>query len=112
MSAPVAYVLGGGGVLGAAEVGMLRALLRAGVRPDLIVGTSIGAINGVLVAADPSEEVTERLARLWTSPQAGAVFGDSAGRQLVRAVRGRTHLHSPKPLRQLLEAELGIGTRF
>ncbi|HEX6499440.1 MAG TPA: patatin-like phospholipase family protein [Micromonosporaceae bacterium] len=112
MSGPVAFVLGGGGVLGAVEVGMLRALLHAGVRPDLIVGTSIGAINGVLVAADPSEAVTDRLANLWTSPQAGAVFGDSPGRQLVRAVRGRTHLHSPEPLRQVLEREVGTGTRF
>ena len=46
-----AFVLGGGGLLGAHEVGMLRALAAAGVRPDLVVGTSIGALNGVLVAA-------------------------------------------------------------
>ena len=49
----VAFVLGGGGVLGACEVGMLRALNEAGVRPDLVLGTSIGAINGVFAAADP-----------------------------------------------------------
>jgi len=49
-----AFVLGGGGLLGAHEVGMLRALAEAGVRPDLVVGTSIGALNGVLVAADPA----------------------------------------------------------
>src|SRR5439155_920516 len=49
-----AFVLGGGGLLGAHEVGMLRALADAGVRPDLVVGTSIGALNGVLVAADPA----------------------------------------------------------
>ena len=48
-----AFVLGGGGLLGAHEVGMLQALSEADVRPDLIVGTSIGAINGALVAADP-----------------------------------------------------------
>jgi NTE family protein len=41
-----AFVLGGGGHLGAVEVGMLQALLDAEVRPDLIVGTSVGAING------------------------------------------------------------------
>ena len=49
-----AFVLGGGGVLGAAEVGMLQALAEAGIRPDLVVGTSVGAINGALVAADPT----------------------------------------------------------
>jgi len=51
---PIAFVLGGGGVLGAVEVGMVRALLRHGIQPDIIVGTSIGAVNGVLVAADPT----------------------------------------------------------
>ena len=52
-----AFVLGGGGLLGAHEVGMLRALSEAGVRPDLVVGTSVGAINGALVAADPQVPV-------------------------------------------------------
>ncbi len=42
----VAFVLGGGGHNGAYEVGMLRALLENGVKPDLIVGTSVGALNG------------------------------------------------------------------
>ncbi|HEY2261590.1 MAG TPA: patatin-like phospholipase family protein, partial [Streptosporangiaceae bacterium] len=48
-----AFVLGGGGLLGAHEVGMLRALSEAGIRPDLVVGTSIGAVNGAFIAADP-----------------------------------------------------------
>jgi NTE family protein len=108
---PVAFVLGGGGVLGAAEVGMLRALLEYGVAPDLIVGTSIGAVNGVLVAADPTLAVTERLARLWASPEARAVYGDLPHRQLARIVRGG-HLHSPEPLRDLLHRELGAMTTF
>src|SRR2546430_5960859 len=59
-----AFVLGGGGLLGAHEVGMLRALADAGVRPDLVVGTSIGALNGVMVAADPAA-AAERLSRMW-----------------------------------------------
>jgi len=107
----VAFVLGGGGVLGAVEVGMLRALLRAGYRPDVVVGTSIGAVNGVLVAADPSEAVTDRLVRLWSSPEAADVYGDSIARQL-RRFAARTHLHSPKPLRRLLESELGAQSTF
>src|SRR3954470_21728731 len=108
---PCAFVLGGGGVLGAVEVGMLRALFRAGYRPDVVIGTSIGAVNGALVAADPSEGVTERLVRLWTSPEAAAVYGDSLGRQ-VRRFAARTHLHSPLPLRRLLEGELGEHATF
>ncbi|WP_281895066.1 patatin-like phospholipase family protein [Phytohabitans aurantiacus] len=111
VSGPVAFVLGGGGVLGAVQVGMLRALFRAGIRPDLVIGTSIGAVNGALVAAEPTESVTERLVRLWASPEASAVYGDSVARQL-RRFAARTHLHSPQPLRKLLERELGEGTRF
>src|SRR5689334_10890976 len=108
---PVAFVLGGGGVLGAVEVGMLRALFRAGFRPDVVVGTSIGAVNGALVAAEPDEGVPGRLVRLGTSPEAAAVYGDSIGRQ-VRRFAARTHLHSPLPLRRLLTGELGEQSSF
>ena len=65
MAGPVAFVLGGGGLLGAHEVGMLRALLEAGIVPDLVVGTSVGAINGVVVAEDPTTGAVQRLAELW-----------------------------------------------
>jgi NTE family protein len=110
-TSPVGFVLGGGGVLGSVEVGMLRALLRAGIRPDLVVGTSIGAFNGAAVAAQPTEEVTERLTELWSAPEASSVYGDSYARQLRRFAT-RTHLHSPGPLRRLLEKELGADTCF
>jgi NTE family protein len=109
---PVAFVLGGGGVLGAVEVGMLRALLERDIRPDLIVGTSIGAVNGALVAADPTRTVIGRLAELWSSRQARQVFGDSPPRQLARIARRGTHLHSPRPLRDMLLRELGGPVRF
>jgi NTE family protein len=110
MTAPgrTAFVLGGGGLLGAVEVGMLRALLEAGVRPDLIVGTSVGALNGALVATDPEPRVVDRLVRLWESAAtSGEVYGDGPVRQVTRAVRTGTHLHSAKPLRDRLVQELG-----
>src|SRR4051812_50194276 len=71
---PVAFVLGGGGVLGAAEVGMARALAEAGIRPDVVLGTSIGALNGCFVAADPSPAAAERLADLWRGVGGGPDF--------------------------------------
>lgn len=107
----VGFVLGGGGVLGAVEVGMLRALLEAGVVPDLVVGTSIGAFNGAAVAARPTVEVADRLTEAWSAPEARDVYGDSMARQLRRFAT-RTHLHSPAPLRRLLERELGADTTF
>jgi NTE family protein len=110
--APIALVLGGGGVLGAVQVGMLRALLGCGIKPDLILGTSIGAVNGVLAAADPTEAVINRLAHLWSSPEAREVFGESLPRRVGRLARTRTHLHSPEPLRRLLARELGAERGF
>ena len=106
-----AFVLGGGGLLGAVEVGMLRALLEAGVEPDLLLGTSVGALNGALVAADPGPGVIDRLVALWESAAATKeVYGDNPVRQVTRAVRTGTHLHSAKPLRERLATELGDRT--
>ena len=58
-----AFVLGGGGLLGAHEVGMLRALSEAGIGPDLVVGTSIGAVNGAFVR-DPDGNNVEAVCHL------------------------------------------------
>lgn len=111
MTGRTAFVLGGGGLLGAVEVGMLRALFEAGVRPDLVLGTSVGALNGALVAADPSDGVIERLVGLWHSAvENREVWGDGAVRQMTRAVRTGTHLHSARPLRERLHTELGDRT--
>jgi NTE family protein len=60
-----AFVFGGGGLLGASEVGMLRALIERGHRPDLVLGTSIGAINGAVVAADPTPGCVTTLVETW-----------------------------------------------
>jgi NTE family protein len=107
-----AFVLGGGGVLGAAEVGMLRALLEHDIAPDLVLGTSVGALNGSLVAATPLGDVIERLTSLWQAASTGRqVYGDRAHRRISRVVRTGTHLYSSKPLREALVRELG-DTRF
>jgi NTE family protein len=104
-----AFVLGGGGVLGAAEVGMLRALLEAGVRPDLVVGTSVGALNGAFVAADPTVEATVRLAELWASlAGSDGVFSGSVVARAATAMRSGTHLHGRGPLRSLLARHLPV----
>ena len=102
-----AVVLGGGGVLGAVQVGMLRALIEAGVRPDLVVGTSVGAINGAVLAACPPAEVADRLEALWRSPDAAEVFAAGAVARLRELARTRTAAHSAEPLRRALVAQLG-----
>ncbi len=112
MGGPVAFVLGGGGVRGAVQVGLIRALVGRGIRPDLVVGTSIGAINGAMLAADPGPGVVERLTSAWDSPAARAIYGDPLPRQVHRFARTRTHLISDEPLRRLLEHALGADARF
>ena len=73
-----AFVLGGGGVLGAHEVGMLRALSEAGIVPDVVVGTSVGAINGAFVAADPAGAAAW-LAGAWQGAALQQAYQASAG---------------------------------
>lgn len=108
----IGFVLGGGGVLGAVEIGMLRALLEADIVPDVIVGTSIGALNGSLLATEPSLGVIERLERLWrAAASTREVYGEGAVSQVARVIRSRTHLYSAQPLHQRLEEELG-GAHF
>ncbi len=104
-----AFVLGGGGVLGAVEVGMLRALFERGVTPELVLGTSVGALNGAMVARQPDASVIDRLTELWRS-------ASSSGREVVsahplrtvrRAVATGTNLYSVQPIKQRLIDEFG-----
>lgn len=69
-----AFVLAGGGNRGAIQVGMLRALSGAGIRPDFVVGASVGAINAAAYAADPSPEGVDRLAEAWLQLRDDTVF--------------------------------------
>jgi NTE family protein len=101
-----AIVLGGGGVLGATQVGMLRALLETGIRPGLVVGTSVGAINGAAIAAAPNIAGVENLAGLWASLAEAGMFTDNVLARASTLARYRTHLYSPAPLRKLLTAHL------
>ncbi|RAY13689.1 patatin-like phospholipase family protein [Actinomadura craniellae] len=103
----VAFVLGGGGALGAHEVGMLKALHEAGISPDVVVGTSIGAINGAFVAADPDKAV-ERLAELWAGQAAREAFGAPPWTRLWTLARSGTHLHPIGPLCRTLEEVLPV----
>lgn len=70
----VAFVLAGGGSLGAAQVGMVQALIEAGITPDLIVGTSAGALNGAMLAGGADLDDVARLATIWTGLRRSTVF--------------------------------------
>ena len=61
----VVLVLQGGGALGAYQVGVYEALHEAGIEPDWVIGTSIGAINGAIIAGNKPEHRLPRLRELW-----------------------------------------------
>jgi NTE family protein len=70
-----AFVLSGGASLGAVQVGMIRALYERGIVPDLILGTSVGALNGAFIASRPATlQTASELADVWREIGRGQVF--------------------------------------
>lgn len=100
-----AFVFAGGGSLGAVEVGMLAALTEAGIRPDLVVGTSVGAANAAWYATHPSD--VDGLVTRWVGLSRSDVFPIRPVRGLLGLVGLRDHLVPNSALRRLLEASLG-----
>lgn len=106
-----AFVLGGGGVLGATQIGALRALVDAGITPDLVLGTSIGAINGAAYAGRPNADGLADLEDMWT--RLTTLRGLRERASYLRRPRGadlRTHLYPSGGLLQLLRDELPART--
>ena len=103
-----AFVLAGGGSLGALQVGMLRSLLEYGVEPDLVLGSSVGAINAVYFAGAPTVEGVRALERVWRGLQRHHVFPIGLLDGLLGFLGRRSFLVNPRALRALLEKELPV----
>jgi predicted acylesterase/phospholipase RssA len=101
-----AFVLSGGGNLGALQVGMMYALVESGLRPGMIVGTSVGAINGAFLASRPDLPGIAEIGRLWASLRRKDVLGVDLA-TLLGGVRGRPrHLFDASSIRRILESFL------
>jgi len=98
-----AFVLSGGGVLGAVQVGQLRALIEAGITPDVVVGASVGSINGAMVAADYSPEGLTKLTEIWTSLRAEDIFPGSRVARVWNIVARGDHIHPNDGIRRLID---------
>jgi NTE family protein len=105
--ARTAFVLGGGGILGAGEVGMLRALFERDIVPDLVVGTSVGAVNGAAVAADPTGEAVASLTEVWRGLAGSGLLRTRPLERARHLARSRTSVTPSDPLRGLLLSHLG-----
>jgi NTE family protein len=104
-----AFVLSGGGSLGAVQVGMLAALDARGFRPDLLVGTSVGALNAAYLGVNGYDSGTiDRLAAIWRQIRRADVFPFDPLRQAMALAGRRQSLCSPRPLRRLIESNLSI----
>jgi NTE family protein len=102
-----AFVLPGGATLGAVQVGMLQALDDAGIRPDVVLGSSVGALNGALIAFEPGAAGLSRLESLWLSVRRHDVFPVSPGLALGAIFGRQSHVVNPSRLRRLIARHVG-----
>jgi NTE family protein len=108
----VAFVLSGGGNLGAIQVGMLRALTERGIVPDVVLGCSVGALNGAGFALEPNAVGVERLVQHWRNTTSYELMPSSRIPSALQLLRKGTALHSNEGLRRGIERLLGRGRQF
>ncbi|MFD8500315.1 patatin-like phospholipase family protein [Amycolatopsis sp. NPDC059657] len=106
---PVGFVLGGGGSLGSMQVGMLRALDEAGIKPDLAVGTSVGSLNAAVLATGDS---AERLRKIWSQMTRHEAFPGGVLSQVRTLRHTKTHLFPNTGLAAIIDEHLGEGSSF
>lgn len=104
----MAFVLSGGGNLGAVQVGMLRALLEQGVTPDLIVGCSVGALNGAALADEPSLVGVARLEQVWRNADGDEVMPRTWLPRAAALARKGEAVHDNDGLRQMFESSIRV----
>jgi NTE family protein len=98
----VVLVLQGGGALGAYQVGVYQAMHEAGIEPDWVIGTSIGAINAALIAGNDPGDRLERLRTFWSRVQQN-------GNHLTTVAFGVPQFFVPNPSAWLsAHAQLGV----
>jgi predicted acylesterase/phospholipase RssA len=89
----IAFVMSGGGSLGAMQAGQLLALFEAGITPDLVVGVSAGALNGAAIAHQPTTETAEQLATIWRGLRRDYIFRGSRCERAWHLLRQHPHLY-------------------
>jgi NTE family protein len=105
-----AFVLAGGAALGAMQAGMVHALYERGIAPDLLIGTSAGALNAAFLASRPATIATaQELAAIWR----GLLRSDILPLRPVTLLSGlpgrRDHLIPDRALRRLAARHLQSG---
>lgn len=92
--------------MGAVEVGLLKALTEKGIKADIVLGTSVGSLNGALYAYDPTLAGVEKMISIWHKVKFTDVFTPSPITPLKNLSTFGKYLISPKNIRKLLERTL------
>lgn len=108
----VAFVLSGGGNLGAIQVGQLRALAERDIVAELVLGCSVGALNGAAYAADPTLAGIRHLESLWRTTSTPDLMPSSRMPNPLQMVRKGTALYKNDGLRRGIARFLGGRTTF
>lgn len=106
-----AFVFSGGANRGALQAGAALALLEAGIKPDIVVGSSVGAINAAVLASQPSVDGIRTIAQRWRTMRRETIFPGNALTAAWRLARGEGSLHSNHALRRFLRMLLPHGSR-
>lgn len=97
-----AFVLSGGGTFGASQIGMLEALTEAGVTADMVIGVSVGALNGAGYAACPDRDGVAELARQWRGLTAERIYPRDRMHGPWRYFQSRPSVYPPDGLRSVI----------
>jgi NTE family protein len=107
----IAFVLSGGGNRGALEAGALIALFERGIQPDILVGTSAGAMNAAFIAINPSMDGAKQLGDRWELINKDTVFPGNYLTMAWRFITGADSVCSNDSLRRYVESQLPPGVR-
>jgi NTE family protein len=102
----IGFVLTGGASLGAVQVGMLQALARGGIRPDLLIGSSAGALNAAFLAAREWPASTVDLERIWLGLSRSEVFPMGPLSSLLGLMGRRDYVISPSGVEAIIRRHI------
>ncbi len=111
-SGGTAFVLSGGGNLGALQVGMLEALADHDVVPDLVLGCSVGALNGAAYSRNPTVEGVREIAETWCAIESPTLMPSSRVPSAIQLLRKGASLHDSSGLRDTIGKLLGTSHDF
>ncbi len=105
----IGWSLSGGGNRGPIQVGAMRALFEAGIQPDLLVGSSAGALNAAFLASNPTPAGVEQLAELWLKTKREDIFPEDNLARAIRFITGQDGLNGGEAVRNYVTKNLPPG---